>query len=323
MFRDLKGNVPEEEIAGQPFCIIQFVTSVTDGYDGEICIPVREGFGQGAGQARLLPAQEVLSLIHHGPAETLGESYRILYGWAAERGIVSDEFCREVYPNPDEAGSGEVEIQFLIHPWDQLLEDHLVRVLGSAKARQIAGGREALAVTSALEERFDWVRSTVTRMADEAGTGVCYEVLSRCAHVFPANQISKLREVYLAVEEQTGDRLTAVDAVIDFMGEDPGWGEKPRREGYTIYSSKNPRNPEAYEKAESLEEKRKAYCFCPLIREHLDEGVPPCFCYCGAGWYRQQWEGATGRPVKVEIVRSLLKGDDLCEFAVRLPEPAG
>jgi len=48
--------------------------------------------------------------------------------------------------------------------------------------------------------------------------------------------------------------------------------------------------------------------------------MPPTFCYCGAGWYRQQWEGAVGKPVQIEIVDSLLKGDDRCTFAIRLPD---
>jgi predicted hydrocarbon binding protein len=44
------------------------------------------------------------------------------------------------------------------------------------------------------------------------------------------------------------------------------------------------------------------------------------FCFCGAGWFRQQWEGAIGKPVRIEVVKSVLKGDDVCQFAIHLPE---
>ena len=318
LFQDLKEDIPEEAIAGPPFCIIQFITSITEGYDAEICFPVTEGYGKAAEQARLLSSKEVLSLIHQGPVGELGGSYRTIYAWAGERGIVSDEFCQEIYPDPE--GLVGIEIQFVIHPWEKLLEGHVSRVLGEGGAHQVAPGRDALTAYSALADRFEWVHQAVTNLESAAGEGDCYEVLSRCAHVFPESQIAKLREVYLAAEKEGGDMLEAVDAVIDFMAADPGWGEGARREGYTIFSAKNPRDPAGYEKAESLEEKRKAYCFCPLIRENLDGGMPPVFCYCGSGWYRQQWEGAIGQPVKIEIVRSLLKGDDLCEFAILLPE---
>ncbi len=313
LFQDLKDTIPAGLITGPPFCIIQFISSIRDGSDAELCYPVRENIEK----SRLLQEIEVLSLIHQGPVEELGESYQALYAWAAEKGIISDEFCLEIYL--DLEGAGEVAIQFVIHPWDQLLAEHINRVLGNEKASQISPKNEGLKLTSTVQERFDWVREAVTGLESAVGERECYEILSSCAHVFPPDQIAKLREVFLAAEEQIGDRLAAVDAVIDFMGEDPGWGERPRREGNIIYSSKNPRDPAGYEKADTLEEKRKAYCFCPLIRDKLDQGMPASFCYCGAGWYRQQWEGAIGEPLGIEIISSLLTGGDHCEFAIHLP----
>jgi predicted hydrocarbon binding protein len=74
-----------------------------------------------------------------------------------------------------------------------------------------------------------------------------------------------------------------------------------------------------YEKAKTAKEKRQAYCFCPLVRDYLDQDVPITFCYCGAGWYRLQWEGAIGKSVKIDVVKSVLKGDDECQFAIHLP----
>ncbi len=320
LLEDLKRHIPPEHVVGPPFCILLFVSSVTEGYDAEVCFPVSSEFGAGSDQTRILPGMQVLSITHQGGSENLGESYRKLYAWAADLGIISDEFCLEIYPDPDTAGQGTIEIQFVIHPWEWLLDQHLERVLGEKKARQIGRGREKLLVTSPLEERFIWVRGAVERLENQAEDGERYEVLSRCSHVFPSSQIEKLRAVYLAAEKRTDDMLEAVDAVIDFMGEDPGWGERPLREGYTLLCSKKPRDPEGYQQAVSAQEKKRAYCFCPLVRGHLEEGLPSSFCYCGAGWYRQQWEGALGRPVKIKIIHSLLQGDDICEFAVQLPE---
>jgi hypothetical protein len=87
-----------------------------------------------------------------------------------------------------------------------------------------------------------------------------------------------------------------------------------------IISSKAPRDPKAFAAARDDAERRRAYCFCPLVRDNLDRGMPPSFCYCGAGWYRQQWEGALGAPVRIEIVESVLRGDARCTFAIHLPE---
>jgi effector-binding domain-containing protein len=317
---EIKQHVSEENIAGPAFCIFQFVTSVKEGFDAEVGFPVTQAVEEGVVKTRILPGMEVLSFIHRGPVEDLGESYKRLSGYASKHGLISDEFCREVYLDLGAEGGSEIEIQFVIHKWNELLATNLVRVLGREAERQVMQGSDELTIESLVEERFRWVREAMERLEGLADEEERYDILSRCAHVFPGSQIEKLRVVYEETKARTGDVLEAVDAVIAFMGEDPGWGERPRREGKVISASKKPRDPEGYEKAEDGLEKRKAYCYCPLVREHLEGGMPITFCYCGAGWYRQQWEGTIGKPVTIEIVRSILKGDDLCEFAIRLPD---
>jgi hypothetical protein len=43
------------------------------------------------------------------------------------------------------------------------------------------------------------------------------------------------------------------------------------------------------------------------------------FCYCGAGWYRQLWEGIFAQSVKVDVVESVLDKGNICRFAVHIP----
>lgn len=317
--RELRQRVPAEVIDGQPFCVIQFVTSVKEGYDAEICVPVSGDVEDGVVTTRALPGMEVLSLVHSGPADKIGESYGTLYGHASKLGIISDEFCREVYQDWD-AADGQVEIQFVIHSWNALLARHAARVLGDDVAVRVMAGADGISIDATVDERFFRVKAAVERIDTVATEGQRCDILSSCAHVFPEAQVRKLSDVYVAAKAETGDGLRAIDAVLDFMDADPGWGDRPRRDGRIIYSTKRPRDQAAYDKAETDAERRKAYCFCPLVREHLDDGMPTTFCYCGAGWFRRQWEGATGHPVGMEIVRSVLKGDDACEFAVTLSE---
>ena len=88
-----------------------------------------------------------------------------------------------------------------------------------------------------------------------------------------------------------------------------------------LYAPKPGRETRAMlkEKAETAAEKRRAYCHCNMIKNHLDE-MNATFCYCGAGWYRQLWEGILERPVRIELVKSLVKGDDVCQVAIHLPQ---
>lgn len=313
--------VPPAYVAGPAFCIFRFISSFAEGYDAEIGIPVRQAIETTEIKTRSLPSMEVLSLVHKGPLEGLGQSLGQLFGFASEHAIISDEFYREVYLDLDDPDSSAVELQFVIHNWGKLLDQNLGRVLGEEGRRQVMEGSEALRLESEAEERYQWTKGAIQRLDGLATKEEKYEILSRCAHVFPREPIEKLRSVYEKARAGTGDPLLAVDAAIEFMVEDPAWGIRPVREGRVIYATKNPRDRQAYAAAKTEAEKRRAYCFCPLVRDHLeDEEMPWAFCNCSAGWERQQWEGALGRSLKVDTVKSLLRGDDHCQFAIHLPD---
>jgi effector-binding domain-containing protein len=316
----LAQDVPGKVIAGSPFAIFHFVSSVKDGSDVEVGFPVSRAVETAQVKTRLLPALEVLSLRHTGPLETLRESYAKLYGYTSAHGLISDELGREVYLDLREPENCVVELQFVVHNWNALLARNLTRVVGMDGRAAVMEGSDAIGIATPLDDRFQWVKQALERMDGLADEHQKYDVLSSCAHVFPAEQVAKLTVVYEEARERTGDGLQAVDAVLAFMDNDLGWPEGSRREGRIVYAAKSPRDPQAYEKAQSEAEKKQAYCFCPIVRNHLDQGMPTSFCYCGAGWYRRQWEGAIGKPVTIEIVKSILKGDDACQFAIRLPD---
>jgi len=321
MLDEVARAIPEGVIAGPAFCIYHWITSIRDGDDGEAGFPVYRAVETGDVRTRLLPAMEVLSLAHRGPADRIGETYTTLFRTAAQQGLISDEFMVEVYPDAGNPEGSEIEVRFVLHDWFGLLRSNLERVLGAEAAQSVMQDSDAITLESAVDDRFSWVKGAMARLDRVAGEHQKYDAVSGCAHVFAREQIAKLAEVYSAARMETDDPLAAVDAILEFMDGDPGWAERPRREGRVLYASKKPRDPKAHESARNDAERRRAACFCPLVRTHLEDGgMPVTFCYCGAGWYRQQWEGALGKPVRIEIVESLVKGDDRCTFAVYLPE---
>jgi len=69
--------------------------------------------------------------------------------------------------------------------------------------------------------------------------------------------------------------------------------------------------------------KRYYYCHCPWVKEAFREStkpLSPVFCNCSAGFYRAYWEIVFDQPVRVNVLESLLKGDSICKFAVRISE---
>lgn len=58
-------------------------------------------------------------------------------------------------------------------------------------------------------------------------------------------------------------------------------------------------------------------CGCPLIRDyHLK--LNPIFCLCSLGWIKAVFSEAFDKEIKVELSKSILRGDEHCEFFVYL-----
>ncbi|MBN2460437.1 MAG: GyrI-like domain-containing protein [Candidatus Cloacimonetes bacterium] len=317
---EMHGNIPDDMVAGADFCIFNFINSCQEGFEVKVGIPVREKFAVTDDMlCEIMPELEVLSLEHGEDAENINNSYNQLYSSAYERGLISDEFCREVY-HTGKQKEYFLELQFVIHNWNRLLMKKLTGDLSKEACTEMMAGAEKIGWDTPEPDRFQWLRQVMLKIERSLSKDQQYEIISRCAHVYPRRQLVKLRQVYEQALEEGKDNLLAVDAVIQFMARDKGWGNVPVREGNIVYSTKNPCNPQAFKDAETAAEKRKAYCFCPQIRAHLEEDLSPAYCYCSAGWERQQWETALDRTVRVEVVKSLLLGDDCCQFAIHIPE---
>ncbi len=305
----------KDNITGPAFCKINYISSVKEGYWVEAGFPVDNSVISGDGYSlKYYDEFKVIAVEADLGLKNLGEKYTEVYDYAYKKGLISDEFVIEVYP--DGKTDGKAELLFVEHLWTELflknsklyLEPHDLELVG-----KIA---EGIGFKTALDERFDKIKKMIG-IVDNNEEYVKYKIVSGCSHIFPKEQLEKLRKVYLDAEKNNTD---PVDAVIEFMEKDTGWMEASVRKGNEIYSEKKPSDKKAFDEAKTDLERKKAYCFCSLIRENLDKGMSKTYCYCGAGWYRQQWESATGKEVRVEILTSILNGDDKCSFKVILPE---
>ena len=58
-------------------------------------------------------------------------------------------------------------------------------------------------------------------------------------------------------------------------------------------------------------------CWCPLISVRYN--TPKVACNCSLGWQQHTWESVLGKPVKVELVESVLRGGKRCVFKIHVP----
>lgn len=92
-----------------------------------------------------------------------------------------------------------------------------------------------------------------------------------------------------------------------------------------LHIIKIPYMTDAWLHADSEEEKRYFYCHCPWARESIrsNSGIPIVssqFCACSAGFIKKPFELIYKQPLHIDILQTILHGDDVCEFAISLPK---
>jgi len=112
------------------------------------------------------------------------------------------------------------------------------------------------------------------------------------------------------------------DSVIAFVKSNPQIGQGVR-EGDLVFETKIPYNTKAYLAEMDPDKKRYYYCHCPWARESLQKKmfkVSATFCQCSAGFHKKRYEVIYEQPLQGQVVKSVLKGDLICQFAIQLPD---
>lgn len=99
------------------------------------------------------------------------------------------------------------------------------------------------------------------------------------------------------VTQKAGD----LDDLLERLNEVHLGGGHLRREGNVIHA--------AYDR-----------CYCGSVNK-TKEPFSATYCHCSCGWYGQLFEAVLGRPVAVELLGSIIQGDETCRFLIHLPDP--
>jgi hypothetical protein len=207
---------------------------------------------------------------------------------------------------------------------------------GESVREQVMAGSEALSMDSSRDEVIAWTQQAMDRLAALVpGEDERRAIMTGCACQYPKEDLADVQAVY----EATGDVAIAhgmlqgrfeaflretlgleEEMVQEVVGH--GWGLAGVLEGDSIVATKIPKsgNLVAYLNESDPEKRRALYCHCPRVRDVLPDGdLPASYCYCGAGYYQGLWETILGQPVTVELLASVLQGDEMCRVRIDLP----
>jgi predicted hydrocarbon binding protein len=100
------------------------------------------------------------------------------------------------------------------------------------------------------------------------------------------------------------DVVKFMDGMKKYLGEE---GIKQEGDQMVVYF-KYTANPRGLKVADG-------YCLCPIV-EDAPKDISPTYCLCSVGYVREMFEQRIGKPVRVELIDSVLRGGKGCNFKV-------
>lgn len=189
-----------------------------------------------------------------------------------------------------------------------------------------------------------YMHPVIERLEAKVGQRACEDFLSACLRDLPDEGFLHEREKYhhagnidtylvqrkkafVAELEtyQNQDRLffaqEITPEVVDFVRSIPDMGGGVRV-GNIVYETKIPYMTKKYLTEKDPTMKGYYYCHCPWAREAIKDKkvkLSETFCNCSAGFHKKAFEIIFEQTLKVDVLESILRGDDRCRFAIHLP----
>ena len=240
----------------------------------------------------------------------------------------------------------EVALLELLDGGDVLenLSDTLKQSVGESKHKEIFEGIELPPLGTSSKDKPKITKKFMERLETKLGEDKCREILLSGPHAGSKEHYLPERKKFLEskgiddflkkrhkeyvdelekhMKEKTLYFTQEIDEeVLEYVRNTPTC-QNGVRKGDIIYITKIPYMAKEYLREKDLKKKRYYYCHCPWVREAImsDMKISPNFCYCSAGFEKRPWDIIFNQPVKADLVKSVLKGDVLCKFAIHIPK---
>ncbi len=229
------------------------------------------------------------------------------------------------------------EAQDFERAWLAKFSSCLNEVAGEGIRKEVMKGSEELTTHSSRQEVIGWSRKAMERLDSLVDEKKRREIMAGCACQYPKSDLQDVRKkyeetqdidlVHQMLQERFESFLENTLQLDDELVQEivrRGWGLAGIKEGDTIIATKIPKSGYLvdYMKETDPQERRQYYCHCPRVRDALktSETISPTYCYCGAGFYKGIWEEILQQPVEVEVLETVLAGDEVCKIAVHPPQ---
>ena len=225
--------------------------------------------------------------------------------------------------------------------WIGKLAKGISKEVGDNIIKEVLEGSENISQKSHRDDVFKWSDSSIRKLESLTNDEETKKILLSCACHQSPEALQPYRDLYVETEN--------IDLVIQKMQEDfeifikdalklddkyvqeiidRRMGFAGIRDGNKIIATKIPKSAFIKEWFDETDptKKRALFCHCPRIRDALvdkEKILPKSYCYCGGGYYQDIWETILQKPVDIEILETVMHGDEVCKYAIHLSDLNG
>jgi len=134
-----------------------------------------------------------------------------------------------------------------------------------------------------------WIATLIAGLDENVDKETCAKILEQCGRQCQTEAfIKKAKNIYQR-SKNTDEFIEKLSQIYKHL----------HREGDKIYIT-YPR------------------CYCTQANKIPKGKLSGTYCNCSLGWAKALFEGATGKPVKVAMEKSIINGNDQCKFRITL-----
>jgi len=185
----------------------------------------------------------------------------------------------------------------------EALKKNIESLAGETISKKVMKGSEEINEKTDMRKIAEWVRGAMERLDILVDEKTRVQIMEKCGY-----NCADINRRVIERAKARRKKFKSIDEFLEAEQRKPMTGTRLVREGNTLYQFYTPR---AFT--------RPMRCYCALLRGLSDdEKVSVTYCHCSKGFVKKFWENVLGRPVRVELMQSVVSGASECKFAIHI-----
>lgn len=185
----------------------------------------------------------------------------------------------------------------------EAMEHCVEHFAGKTVAAKVMAGSEQINAKTDKKQIAEWVKNAMATLDASVDEQTRVQIMQNCGYSC-AEKNNKVIERAVARRK----KYLSIDEFLVAEQQKPMKGTRLARDGNILYQFYT---PQAFT--------RPMRCYCGLLRGlPNDKSVSKTYCNCAKGFVEKYWENVLEKPVKVDLLQSVVADDEECKFAIHL-----